>query len=144
MTNLRDQMAPLLKDFQNANGRGNLLSANITLMKIVDLLMTHIERQTVQLHMADFPPSILRKENLQDEQALHGEVDLNVDLSNTPAVVEEYTAGIADDVEESMDVEDEYSGPSLDETPSTIAEIEEVVVKAMAKRGRKPNALKGK
>jgi hypothetical protein len=54
MTNLRDQMAPLLKDFQAANGRGNLLSANITLIKIVDLLMTHIEHQTVQLHMQSF------------------------------------------------------------------------------------------
>jgi hypothetical protein len=50
MTTLREQMAPLVKDFQGQNGRGNLLSANITLMKIVDLLMTHIEKQTVQLH----------------------------------------------------------------------------------------------
>lgn len=134
MTNLRDQMAPLLTAFQNANGRGNLLSANITLMKIVDLLMTHIELQTVQLHMShEFPASIQRKVDMQDHYAVHGDVDLNVDLSNPDIVaVAEYASGLQDD--------DDM--PTITETETTTGTV--VPVKIPAKRGRKPNALKGK
>jgi hypothetical protein len=51
MHNLREQMSPLLKEFQTANGRGNLIMANTILLKLFDILLLNYEKQAVQLAM---------------------------------------------------------------------------------------------
>ena len=104
MTNLREQMAPLLKEFQGANGRGNLLVANTVLIKMVDVLITHIERQTVHMYAMPNTLNAAAAPAVGAGVTYHKTFSLDhtgfVDLSATPPVAgwENMTATTTGDV----------------------------------------------
>src|SRR5271170_8076286 len=44
MNTLRSQITPLLEDFKRADGKGSITTANQALIKMVEVLVSHIER----------------------------------------------------------------------------------------------------
>lgn len=45
---LKHEIQPLIDDFQRANGRGNISNANQALIRMIQLLVRHLDRQASQ------------------------------------------------------------------------------------------------
>lgn len=49
MTSLRSQIHPILEEFKKANGKGSVTAANLSLIKIIETLVSHIEQPNYSL-----------------------------------------------------------------------------------------------